>query len=158
MVYTWHIPCHIPHLYTKPKAPNPKTSIFLCSHFCLDPSGSSHPSRSFSSLFSVPRQPNTPELRIYDHLQLLRPLKIHSAIKELINWGVLGFLGSRHEEAVRVSDAVWDSERSQLRWSPGLGLHGSGSTQRPQSSSFLGIPYRILHMNPHRELLWGLWV
>ena len=83
MVYPWHIPCHIPHLYTKPKAPNPKPSIFLCSHFCLDPSGSSHPSRSFSSLFLVPRQPNTPELRIYDHLQLLRPLqfKVYSSNK-----------------------------------------------------------------------------
>ena len=32
------------------------------------------------------------------------------------------------------------------------------STQRPQSSSFLGLPYRILYMNPKKELLWGLWV
>ena len=32
------------------------------------------------------------------------------------------------------------------------------STQRPQSSSFLGLPYRILNMNPQKELLWGLWV
>ena len=33
-------------------------------------------------------------------------------------------------------------------------------TQRPQSSSFLGLPYsyRILNMNPKKELLWGLWV
>ena len=31
-------------------------------------------------------------------------------------------------------------------------------TQRPQSSSFLGLPYRILYMNPKKELLWGLWV
>ena len=31
-------------------------------------------------------------------------------------------------------------------------------TYRPQSSSFLGLPYRILNMNPKKELLWGLWV
>ena len=31
-------------------------------------------------------------------------------------------------------------------------------THRPQSSSFLGLPYRILTMNPKKELLWGLWV
>ena len=38
---------------------------------------------------------------------------------------------------------------------------GSGcvvSTHRPQSSSFLGVPYRILNMNTTKELLWGLWV
>ena len=33
-----------------------------------------------------------------------------------------------------------------------------GLTHRPQSSSFLGLPYRILNMNPKKELLWGLWV
>ena len=31
-------------------------------------------------------------------------------------------------------------------------------THRPQSSSFLGLPYRVLNMNPKKELLWGLWV
>ena len=31
-------------------------------------------------------------------------------------------------------------------------------THMPQSSSFLGLPYRILNMNPKKELLWGLWV
>ena len=31
-------------------------------------------------------------------------------------------------------------------------------THRPQSSSFLGLPYRIRNMNPQKELLWGLWV
>ena len=31
-------------------------------------------------------------------------------------------------------------------------------THRPQSSSFVGLPYRILNMNPKKELLWGLWV
>ena len=31
-------------------------------------------------------------------------------------------------------------------------------TDRPQSCSFLGLPYRILFMNPKKELLWGLWV
>ena len=30
-------------------------------------------------------------------------------------------------------------------------------THRPRSSSFF-LPYRILHMNPKKELLWGLWV
>ena len=37
-------------------------------------------------------------------------------------------------------------------------LLGKLSTQRPQSSSFLGLPYRILYMNPKKELVWGLWV
>ena len=36
-----------------------------------------------------------------------------------------------------------------------LALH---TTHRPHSSSFLGLPYTILHMNPEQELLWGLWV
>ena len=31
-------------------------------------------------------------------------------------------------------------------------------TQRLHSSSFLGVPYRILNMNPKKELLWSLWV
>ena len=31
-------------------------------------------------------------------------------------------------------------------------------TYRPHSSSFLGLPYRILNMNSKKELLWGLWV
>ena len=31
-------------------------------------------------------------------------------------------------------------------------------THRPQSSSFWGLLYRILNMNPKKELLWGLWV
>ena len=31
-------------------------------------------------------------------------------------------------------------------------------THRPRSSSFLGLPYRTLNMNPNKELLWGLWV
>ena len=31
-------------------------------------------------------------------------------------------------------------------------------THRLQSSSFLGLPYRILNMNPKKELLWSLWV
>ena len=33
-----------------------------------------------------------------------------------------------------------------------------GLTHWPHSSSFLELPYRILHMNPKKELLWGLWV
>ena len=31
-------------------------------------------------------------------------------------------------------------------------------THRPQSRSFLGLPYRVLNMNPKKELLRGLWV
>ena len=31
-------------------------------------------------------------------------------------------------------------------------------TQRLHSSSFLGLPYRILYMNPKKELLWSPWV
>ena len=31
-------------------------------------------------------------------------------------------------------------------------------THRLRSSSFLGLPYRILYMNPQKELLWSLWV
>ena len=27
----------------------------------------------------------------------------------------------------------------------------------PNTSSFLGIPHRILHMNPKKEVLWSLW-
>ena len=46
----------------------------------------------------------------------------------------------------------------------GFGLQGLCSgfdeqyTHRPQSSSFLGLPYRILNMNPKKELFWSLWV
>ena len=32
------------------------------------------------------------------------------------------------------------------------------STHRLQSSSFLGLPYRILNMDHKKELLWSLWV
>ena len=32
------------------------------------------------------------------------------------------------------------------------------STHRPHSSSFWGLAYRTLNMNPKKELLWGLWV
>ena len=27
----------------------------------------------------------------------------------------------------------------------------------PRVVPFLGLPYRILNMNPQKELLWGLW-
>ena len=33
-----------------------------------------------------------------------------------------------------------------------------GSTHRLHTSSSLGLPYRILNMNPKMELLWSLWV
>ena len=36
--------------------------------------------------------------------------------------------------------------------------HLDASTHRPLSSSFLGLPYRILNMNHKQELLRGLWV
>ena len=51
---------------------------------------------------------------------------------------------------------------STPRWSTNSGFAakglGFGFTDRPHSSSFLGLPYRILNMNPNKELLWGLWV
>ena len=31
-----------------------------------------------------------------------------------------------------------------------------GFTQRLHGSSFLGLPYRIQHINPKKELLWSL--
>ena len=34
----------------------------------------------------------------------------------------------------------------------------AGLTHRTLSSSFLGLPYRILNMNHKKELLRGLWV
>ena len=37
-------------------------------------------------------------------------------------------------------------------------ISANESTHRPHSSSFMGLPYRILNMNPQKELLWGLWV
>ena len=33
------------------------------------------------------------------------------------------------------------------------GFSGSDFTQRPHSSSFLGLPYRILYMNPNSSSL-----
>ena len=38
------------------------------------------------------------------------------------------------------------------------GFQGLGFTQRPLSSSFLGLPYRILNINHNKQLLRGLWV
>ena len=35
---------------------------------------------------------------------------------------------------------------------------GLGFTHRPLSSSFLGLPYRILNISHKKELLRGLWV
>ena len=32
------------------------------------------------------------------------------------------------------------------------------ATHRLHSSSFLGLPYRLLNMSPEKELLWSLWV
>ena len=39
-----------------------------------------------------------------------------------------------------------------------IGASGSGLTHRLLSSSFLGLPYRILNLNHRKELLGGLWV
>ena len=39
-------------------------------------------------------------------------------------------------------------------WLRVWGLH----THRLHSSSFSGLPYRILNMNPKKELRWSLWV
>ena len=40
----------------------------------------------------------------------------------------------------------------------GPGLRGSGFTHRPLSSSFLGLPCRILNINHKKKLLRGLLV
>ena len=48
----------------------------------------------------------------------------------------------------------------------GLGFRASGFrdsskdglSHRPLSSSFLGLPYRILNINHEKELLRGVWV
>ena len=40
--------------------------------------------------------------------------------------------------------------------SPSRCTLGVGHTQRLHSSSFLGLPYRILKMIPKKELLWSL--
>ena len=53
------------------------------------------------------------------------------------------------------------SARQPYLWAYTLvvaGFGAYGATHRPQSSSFLGFPYRILNMNPKKELLWGLWL
>ena len=41
----------------------------------------------------------------------------------------------------------------------GVGIHGS-TTRRPHSSSFLGIPYRILNRNPKKPhgRAWAPWI
>ena len=59
-------------------------------------------------------------------------------------WGLGGFARARGAES-----ASWLIARASLNLA---------FTHRPQSSSFLGLPYRILNMNPQKELLWGLWV
>ena len=41
-----------------------------------------------------------------------------------------------------------------MRW----GCGRSFLTHRPPSSSFLGLPYRILNIDHKKELLRGLWV
>ena len=38
----------------------------------------------------------------------------------------------------------------------GFGVGVRWFTQRLHSSSFLGLPYRILYMSPKKELLWSL--
>ena len=43
-------------------------------------------------------------------------------------------------------------------WGPNLPTAPGGLTHRPLSSSFLGLPYRILNINHKKELLRGLWV
>ena len=45
-------------------------------------------------------------------------------------------------------------------WDPALLVllaHSAGHTHRPLSSSFWGLPYRILNINHRKELLRGLW-
>ena len=54
---------------------------------------------------------------------------------------------------VRVQECTFSYHNAETI-DPYYGSH----THRPHSSSFLGFPYRILYMNPQKELLWGLWV
>ena len=57
---------------------------------------------------------------------------------------------------------VWaqDSRIAVVGFAQGDKTAGSKEpfTHRPHSSCFLGFPYRILNMNPKKELLWGPWV
>ena len=51
-----------------------------------------------------------------------------------------------------------DLAKSHDSTSDDLHLTASLSTHRPLSSSFLGLPYRILNINHEKELLRGLWL
>ena len=70
-----------------------------------------------------------------------------------------------HLQAARVSavgectlkgNRSFDNSRMKLNLS--TARHVIGFTHRPRSSSFLGLPYRILNLNHKKELLRGLWV
>ena len=53
-------------------------------------------------------------------------------------------------------DLVQDTD--YRAWGFGFGENGVGFTHRLLSSSFLGLPYRILNTNHKKELLRSLWV
>ena len=68
----------------------------------------------------------------------------------------LGAAGIPLDEGLDAEKAFW----LPRVW--GFGFKGSAFrvwvTQRPESSSFLGLPCRVLNINHKKELLRGLWV
>ena len=67
---------------------------------------------------------------------------------------------SREERGEAKRDAAFVSKGAVLNPKPvSHSLDGFYRlTHRPHSSSFLGFIFRILYMNPEKELVWGLWV
>ena len=57
--------------------------------------------------------------------------------------------GGREGEKERVREKRERPDRHRL-------MTGHSLTQRLHSSSFLGLPFRILNMNSKKELLWSL--
>ena len=84
-----------------------------------------------------------------DSGSLKDPIRV---LQGLGGWWLMGFRGFAGQFR------VWG-----LGFQGRFGFAGPGAligcyTHRPLSSSFLGLPYRILHINHKKELLWGLWV
>ena len=82
---------------------------------------------------------------------------IHTYLQEMgiLSLGFVGFVNATkcqvsHNGAPRFPHNVAD-----VQWQR---LVQAGTTHRPLSSSFLGLPYRILNINHKKELLRGLWV
>ena len=79
----------------------------------------------------------------------------------LVSWGyrytaLYGAMrGSPHDESFRPSRRMPPKMTTRK---PSSSKRTLDITHRPQSNSFLGLPYRILNMNLKKQLLWGLWV